>query len=185
MNIFDLFDVAESESIQLWLHRWQLKQQLQGWSDAQTIQHACLHLGPVPYGWFAGHGQHLQSWDQFSVATLQHFADDEHGLILKLRNRMQQQNESVQAYADALTPLFAQTNFQPQCLKHCGWEPVRLVSAELQPSLQRRVINTCPESLEVAIRHAKFLESQDLARSPQPTRTWQALKDRDLQTCEL
>ena len=178
VNSFDLFHGAESASIQLWLHRWQLKQQLQGCSDAQTIQHACLHLGPLSYGWFAAHGQHLQSWDQFSVAMLQRFADDEQGLILKLRNRRQQQNESVQAYADALTLLFAQTNTAAGSQRD-------LFLQNLRPSLQQRVINTCPESLEIAIRHAKFLESQDLAHSPQPTRTWQALKDRDLQTIEL
>ena len=147
-NPFDTFNDNESENVHLWLHQWQHKKQLQRWSDAEAVQHASLCLGQLPYTWFAAQGQHLQSWDQFSAAMLQRFAENEQALALKLRCRRQQQHKSVQAYADALTMLFDQTS--TPTMSQCN-----MFLEGLKPSLKERVVNTCPETLRTAIKHAK------------------------------
>ena len=86
--------------------------------------------------------------------------------MLRLRNRKQQEIESVQAYAYDMALLFAQTHTPAASQSDMFLD-------NLKPSLQRGFINTCPENLHEAIKKAKFLESQDLAHSPQKLKALQ------------
>ena len=163
---------SESDDVHLWLHRWQVKKQLCRWSDVEAVQHASLNLGPVPYGWFATHAANFNTWADFATGMQERFADDKQALMLKLRNRRQQHDESVQAYADALTVLFARTNtpagsqcnlFLDNCRPHAP--------AEKASSCQD--IDSCPDSLQTAIKRAVFLEACDVKQSPQHVRPLQ------------
>ena len=165
-NHFLNFSGVEAENVTLWLHRWANKKELQGWQDIEAIRHASQYLGPIPYGWFATHAAAFNTWAEFSAGLQQRFADDEQGLMLRLKNRKQQEVETVQAYADEMALLFAQTHTPAASQRDMFLD-------NLKPSLQKRVINTCPESLQEAIRKAKFLESQDLAHSPQKLKALQ------------
>ena len=66
----------------------------------------------------------------------------------------------MQAYADALQLLCLQTGFPAAAQRD-------LFLKNLKPSLKKQVINTCPFSLQEAVKAALFLEAQDNASSPQ------------------
>ncbi|DBB06347.1 TPA: hypothetical protein ACH3X1_011916 [Trebouxia sp. C0004] len=72
--------------------------------------------------------------------------------------KSQYEHESVQAYADALQLLFLQTGFPIAAQRD-------LFLKNLKASLKNRVINTCPTSLDNAVKAALFLEAQDSANS--------------------
>ena len=165
-NNFLTFSGLETENVTLWLHRWANKKELQGWQDIEAIWQASQYLGSILYSWFATHASNFNTWDEFAAGLRQRFADDEQGLILRLKNRKHHESESVQAYADELALLFAQTQ-TPAALQR------DMFLDNLKPSLQKRVINTCPETLHEAVRKAKFLESQDVAHSPQKLKALQ------------
>lgn len=158
-NPYINFNAQDGENVNLWLHRWNIRRTLENWADLEAIQRACQHLGSVPYAWFATNAGGFNTWADFASGMQLRFADDEQGLMLRLKNRKQQEFESVQAFADDMALLFTQTN--TPAASQCS-----MFLDNLKPALQKRVVNNCPENLQVAIRKAKFLESQDLAHSP-------------------
>ena len=165
-NSLDEFSGLESEDVRTWLHRWTTKKHLEAWTDAKAVRQAVLRLGPTPYTWFMHRMAEFQTWEQFATAMLHRFGESEETLMLRLHHRRQQQHESVQSYADDLQLLFAQTHIPVafQC---------KIFLENLKISLQQRVVNTCPDSLAIAIEKAKFLELQDFLHSSERLKAWQ------------
>ena len=159
-NELDYFHDREDEDVSIWLKRWTLKKQAKGWDDATAINEAALHFSEAAFKWFLMHGINNNTWDAFCQAVLRRYAADEQTLMLHLQHRSQYEHESVQAYADALQLLFLQTGFPVAAQRD-------LFLKNLKPSLKKRVINTCPTSLDDAVKAALFLEAQDSANSPQ------------------
>lgn len=145
--------------VSIWLKRWTILKTTQNYHDAQAINNAVLNLGATPFQWNLMHGTQLTVWEDFYRAILARFGDDEQTLMLRLQHRTQQENESVQSYADNITLLFMQTGFPAAAQRD-------VFLYNLQPSLRNWVTNTCPDDLQEAIRRAAFLEAQDSAASP-------------------
>ena len=158
-NELDYFHNREDEDVTIWLKRWTLKKQAKDWDDATAINEAALHFSEAAFKWFLMHGIQHSTWDTFCQAVLQRYAADEQTLMLQLQHRNQYENESVQAYSDALQLLCLQTSF-PVAQRD-------LFLKNLKASLKKRVINTCPANLAEAVKAAFFLEAQDSANSPQ------------------
>ena len=130
------------------------------WDAATAINEAALHFREAAFKWFLMHSINNNTWDTFCQAVLQRYAANEQTLMLHLQHRNQYEHESVQAYADALQLMFLQAGFPIAAQRD-------LFLKNLKASLKKRVINTCPTSLDDAVKAARFLEAQDSANSPQ------------------
>ena len=162
----DEFHAREGEDITMWLRRWTILKATKNWQDTEAISNAVLNLGQSPFQWYIMHAAHITQWDEFYQAILARYGEDEQTLMLRLQHRTQQENESVQSYADAITLLFMQTGFPASAQRD-------IFLHNLKASLRKRVINTCPEDLQDAIKKAAFLEAQDSASSPLKLKTLQ------------
>ena len=159
MNDMDFFHDSEDEDVNIWLKRWSLRKSVEGLDDVHVINKAALHLADNELRWFLMHAAHINTWDAFCVAVLQRFAEVEQTMMLRLQHRTQAENESVQSYAGAMQLLFLQTEFPAAAQRD-------LFLKNLKPSLKRRVTNTCPGTLDVAVSAALFLEARDSSDSP-------------------
>ena len=160
------YHARDGEDINMWLKRWTILRAAKGWQDAETINNAVLNLGHGPFQWYLMHATHLTSWEEFYAAILACYGEDEQTLMLRLQHRTQQETESVQSYADAITLLFMQTGFPASAQRD-------IFLQNLKPSLKKRVTNTCPDNLPDAIKKAAFLEAQNSAASPTKLKTLQ------------
>ena len=162
----DEFHAREGEDITMWLRRWTILKATKNWQDTEAISNAVLNLGQSPFQWYIMHASHITQWEDFYQAILTRYGEDEQTLMLRLQHRNQQENESVQSYADGITLLFMQTGFPASAQRD-------IFLHNLKASLRRRAINTCPKDLQDAIKKATFLEAQDNASSPLKLKTLQ------------
>ena len=153
------FNGHDNEDVDIWLKQWTILKSTQAWNDGEAISHAVLNLGIGPFRWYCNNAANMASWDTFVSGMQVRYADDQQTLMLRLQHRTQQEDESVEGYADALSLLFLQTGFPVSAQRD-------MFLANLKPSLRKRVTNTCPDNLQEAIKKAIFLEAQDDARSP-------------------
>ena len=155
----DMFN-ADGDDVNLWLQRWDISKALNCWTDIEAINHAVLSLGHGPFRFYLRQAQAIVGWDDFVHVMRSRYADDEQTLMMKLQNRFQQENESVEAFSEAQKALFLQIGYPESAQRDISLR-------HLKPSLRTRVINTCPSNLSDAVRKAMFLEAQDSAQSSQ------------------
>ena len=129
------------------------ERQLRSWSDAKAAEEATLMLGDVALTWFIRHCKSETTWSEFMQGMIDRFGDNEHSIMSRVRHRKQQEDESVQQYADDMLMLFTRAAL-PESVK------MDLIVENMKRSLRKQVILTIPTSVQQAIDNATILEQR-------------------------
>jgi hypothetical protein len=146
-------EIGSNPDAYAWLARLQRVSDLHQFDNTQKLRLALAKLTGPASCWAEIHAQDMDDWSTFKHDFLDRFGEQVEALMQRYETAAQQPGETACAYADRLAML--RRRLQLPVDDHAR---IRFIRG-LDPWLRRRVNNSLPDTLHMAIQHAKKLES--------------------------
>ena len=137
------------QNVSLWLPQLNTERLLRSWHDNVAVAETSLLLGDIPLTWLINNCNDNTTWKELKSGIKQRFGESEQIILVSVRHRKQQENETVQTYIDEMSMLLSQSSI-PEAMKQ------DLMLENMKPDLRKQVTATIPKSLQDIITNASL-----------------------------